>query len=235
MVSGQTRSNRNFILTVNEASLEFYADIKEYLCGLTRFEYFLCTEHLGSDNKHYHIFVQYSQSKYLSFSRLHGAHVEKCFGSAQQNIDYCWARDEKHLQEGVTAVLIDEESTPRLKGGDWSVRTLKDLDSPDEIPAQLYNCYKKIKRDSTVVRARDFRKSVKVYWIQGPSGVGKTNKAIDIAIEFEDANDCGIDFIKYVNGFYLGTTANARVAIYDDFRDSHMKPSEFINLIIFII
>ena len=51
MVTGQTRSNENFILTVNEASLEFYADIREYLCGLSKFEYFLCTEHVGSANK----------------------------------------------------------------------------------------------------------------------------------------------------------------------------------------
>jgi len=86
------------------------------------------------------------------------------------------------------------------------------------LPATLYNCYKKIKRDSTVVRAKDFRKNVKVYWIQGPSGVGKTNKAIEIATEFEDIHDCGTDFIKYVYGFYLGTTTTARVAIYDDFR-----------------
>ncbi|ORX53748.1 hypothetical protein BCR36DRAFT_246371, partial [Piromyces finnis] len=39
------------------------------------------------------------------------------------------------------------------------------------------------------------------------------------------------DFIKFIGGFYLGVTKMARVAIYDDFRDSHMKPSEFINLI----
>jgi len=84
-----------------------------------------------------------------------------------------------------------------------------------------------------MVRAKDFRKAVKIYWIQCPSWVGKTNKAIELATEFEEVHDCGTDFIKYVNGFYLGTTATARVANYDDFRDSQMKPSEFINLIDF--
>jgi hypothetical protein len=152
-------------------------------------------------------------------------------GSAQQNIRYVKAEDEKHRRLGITSVLINEVGRPKYKGGDWSVKAIKELDSPDELPAIHYNAYKKIKRDSTIVRAKDFRKSVQVYWIQGPSGIGKTNKAIELATDFEDIHDCGTDFIKFSNGFYLGTTPTARVAIYDDFRDSHMSASEFINLI----
>lgn len=224
-------TGKNFILTLNEVTLEFYTDIKEYLTNLKNFEYFLCCEHIGQDNKHYHVFVQYNNTKRLSTKKLHGAHIEKCFGSAQQNIAYVKAEDEKHQSSGITSILIDEKGTPRLKGGNFNVGNLKDFDSPDELPAVLYNTWKKIKKDSTVVRAKDYRKNIKVYWIQGPSGIGKTNKAIDIATEFEDVYGCGTDFIKFINGFYLGTTLNARVAIYDDFRDSHMKPSEFINLI----
>lgn len=220
-----------FLLTVNPASLEYYKDIKEYLTELAGFSYYLCTEHIGSEQKHYHIYVQYTQPKYLSRRKLHGAHIEKCYGSAQQNVDYCWAKDKKHKNQGVTAVLIDEEGEVRLKGGDWSVRTIKEMDNPDELPAVHYNTWKKIKRDTSITKAKDFRKNIDVYWIQGPSGIGKTNKAIDIASDFEDIHDCGTDFIKFVNGFYLGTTPTARVAIYDDFRDSHMSASEFINLI----
>lgn len=224
-------TSKNFILTLNPAALEFYADILLYLKTLTGLLYILVTEHFGQAQKHYHIYVQYENSKKLSTRKLHGAHFDPCLGSAQKNIDYCKALDEKHIRAGVTAAVILEEGEPRLKGGDWSVKTIKQMKSPDELPAQLYSTYKRIKRDTTIVRAKDFRKNIKVYWIQGPSGVGKTNKAIDIATEFEDLYHCGTDFIKFVNGFYLGTTSTAKVAIYDDFRDSHMKPSEFINLI----
>ncbi|KAG4102201.1 hypothetical protein H8356DRAFT_1272051 [Neocallimastix lanati (nom. inval.)] len=94
-----------FILTINEASLEFYEDIKQYFLKLSEFAYMLVTEHVGSSNKHYHMFVR----------KLHGAHIEKCYGSAQQNIDYCWARDEKHKDEGVEAILVDEIGQPKLK------------------------------------------------------------------------------------------------------------------------
>lgn len=222
---------RAFLLTINEASLEYYQDIYEYVTGLARCNYVLVTEHIGQENRHYHLYVQYENPTYLSIDRLHGAHVEKCYGSAQQNIEYCKALDAKHQALGISAVVIDEDGEPRYRGGDFSVKVLKEMDKPDEIPAQLYNTYRKIKRDTTVTRARDFRKNVKVYWIQGPSGIGKTNKAIEIATEFEDLYNCGTNFIKYENGFYLGVNEMAKVAIYDDFRDSHMKPSEFINLI----
>ncbi|ORX53749.1 hypothetical protein BCR36DRAFT_225185, partial [Piromyces finnis] len=162
-------------------ALEYYEDILQYLRRLTGLQYLLVTEHVGQAQRHYHVFVQYSNCKRLSIRKLKGAHVEKCFGSAQQNIAYCKAEDEKHQADGVTALVIEEEGEPVTKGGDFTVGRLKDLDSPDEIPAILYNTYKHIKMDHTVVRARDFRKNVKVYWIQGPSGIGKTNKAIDIA------------------------------------------------------
>ena len=39
--------------------------------------------------------------------------------------------------------------------------------------------------------------------------------------------------VKYVNGFWIGvdSTSMQEVALYDDFRDGHMFPSEFINFI----
>ena len=39
-----------------------------------------------------------------------------------------------------------------------------------------------------------------------------------------------INMVKYENGFWLGV-GSAKVALYDDFRDSHLKASEFINFI----
>ena len=226
-------TNKNFLITMNAAVLEFYEDILQYVTNRNGFRYLICCEHVGDpvNNKHYYMYVQYDKTTYLSYRHLHGAHLDQCKGSAQANIAYCKAEDKKHKEAGITAVLIDEIGHPKYKGRDWSVKTIKELDNPDELPAIHYNTYKKIKRDTTIVKAKDFRKNVKVYWIQGPSGVGKTNKAIDIATEFEEIHDCGTDFVKFVNGFYLGTTLTAKVAIYDDFRDNHMSASEFINFI----
>lgn len=164
-------------------------------------------------------------------SKLHGAHIEKCFGSAQSNIKYCLAEDDKHIEEGVRAVKIDEQGKPNLKG-DYSVETLLEIeDKRDLADYRMYNTWKRLHdEDEADLDVDDISKDIKVYYIQGPSGIGKTNKAKEIVRENADRYGRKVNFIKYENGFYLGI-GNANVAIYDDFRDSHMKPSEFINLI----
>lgn len=74
----------------------------------------------------------------------------------------------------------------------------------------------------------DFHKNVKVYWIQGPSGCGKTERAKQIIRD----NGGKFSNTKYENGFYSGVKNHkTHILLYDDFRDSHMKASEFINLI----
>lgn len=234
-------TSRNFILTLNPLSLEYYEDIIQYLKGLSGLNYLLVTEHFGQSQKHYHVYVQYNNSKKLSIRRLHGAHVERCFGSAQQNIDYCKCNDILHRNAGVTAATIHEEGQPRLKGGDWSVGCIRDMDNPDELPGNLYNTYRRIQSQKlNRLSLGSWRKQIKVYWIQGPSAIGKSEKAENLLRDWY--NDKGIenedlmyfDELKYdPNGFYAGVNVEEpnKVAIFDDFRAGHMKPEEFINLI----
>lgn len=183
MVATSTRSGRNFILTLNEATLEYYQDVYAYLRGLRGCNYILVTEHIGEPvmNKHYHIYVQYENSKRLSIARLRGAHVEVSYGSAQKNIDYLWARDDKHTELGVTAVLVDEDGEPRLKG-DYSVKTLMDIKEKENLPDyRMYNTWKKIRNEeSNRLSIGTWRKNVKVYYIQGPSAAGKSERAEEI-------------------------------------------------------
>jgi len=235
-----SKTSRNFLLTLNAASLEFYEDIKGYLLGLANLVYYLCTEHIGQDNKHYHIFVQYSKPAYLSYRRLFGAHVDKCFGSAQKNIAYLRCQDEKHKSLGITYELIDEEGEPMLKGGNYTVGFLEDLDTPNELPAMYYNIYKKIKENkNNRLSIGNWRKEIKVYYIQGPSAIGKSQRAEEIVMQYyqnkgvEDSDQMYFDELKYCNGFYQGVNTDypSEVAIFDDFRAGVMKPEEFINLI----
>lgn len=237
MVTGHTRSNTSFCLVLNEQSIEFYSDIKRYLTGLTQWNYFLCTEHIGSSNKHYHIFVQYKQSKYLSYSRIHGAHVEDCKGSAQQNIDYCWARDEKHLREGVTAVLIDEEGEVGLKGGNWSVKRIKELDSPDELPGVLYNTYKKIKNkvksDESFFKMLDEIENdsltpIDVIYFIGKPGSGKTYNAYKYALRRFSKNQ--ITKVTINNNFFEFVGSNEdKCLVVEEFRPSQLHPSSLLQ------
>ncbi|OUM70106.1 hypothetical protein PIROE2DRAFT_56985 [Piromyces sp. E2] len=224
---------RIFHIVINPKSLEFYEDIKRYVMGLKYFQYLLVCEHIGQAEQHYHMLLQLNDNlPKLSVKKMHGAHIiPKTYGSTKKIVEYVKAEDEA---AGVTAVLIDEEGKLLRQGGNQlTIGEVIDLTEDDvrELPAIQYNVVRNIRRDYTVTHARDFRKEVKVFWIQGPSGVGKTNKAMEIASEWEITLGTGTDFIKYINNFYLGTTKLARIAIYDDFRCSDMKPAEFINLI----
>ena len=42
------------------------------------------------------------------------------------------------------------------------------------------------------------------------------------------------NMLKYENGFWHGI-GNSEIALYDDFRDTHMKPTELINFIDYYI
>ena len=75
----------------------------------------------------------------------------------------------------------------------------------------------------------EFR-NVKVYYIQGPPGIGKTEKMKEIVRTNKKVYGTKINMIKFDNNFWLGV-GSAKIAVYDDFRDSHMKASEFINFI----
>ena len=108
------------------------------------------------------------------------------------------------------------------------MRELKTMNE-DDVPPLLSNVYKKaIHEDDESIDIDDIHKHVKVFYLWGPSGVGKTTKALTMA---KDLGYSKIHMIKYESSFwcYLGHAHGC--AIYDDFRDSHMKPSEFINLI----
>ncbi|KAG4088913.1 hypothetical protein H8356DRAFT_1085069 [Neocallimastix lanati (nom. inval.)] len=239
MVNHANFKGRNFLLTVNEASLEYYQDIIPYLTNISQFQYLLCCEHVGQPHKHYPIFVHYNNTKKLRVARLYGCHVEKCFGSAQQNINYVKAEDPKHREEGIESVLIDEIGEAKLKGGVWSVGGLTELDNPDELPAQLYNTYNKIKGEkSKRLSLGNWRKNVKLYYIQGPSAIRKSNNAEEIIKDWyvdkgvEDENEMFFE-LKYDGSFYSGVNIeySSEVAVFNDFRAGVMKPEEFISVI----
>lgn len=229
--AGNTKAaGRHYILTVNERSLPDYENIKDYLFHWKALNYFLCTEHIGSSNKHYHIYVQYRNVVRMDYTKLFGAHVEKSYGSPQQNVDYLYARDEKHASEHVTANLIEEYGELRRAGG----RRIADVkkmqpEERDELDIQYYNIVKQINNEEACdIRVDDWHKDVEVVWITGESGAGKSQLAKEIMRnkKIETFNE-----VKHVNDFWIGVGGSSTCAVYDDFRDSHMKASEFINFI----
>lgn len=227
---------RNWMLTINEKSLDKYTEISKYLQRSSQMTYYLCVEHIGQEHKHYHVFVQYSGGIVCNYKKTHGAHIdEMTFGSPTACVNYLKCEDDKHKKEGVTAVTIEEVGTLQTNEA-TRFKTIKQVvnmskEERDELPIQYKRIVDDINRvDDNNIDIEDIKKDIVVYYIQGESGCGKTQRAKQIVRDNKEKYGTKVNMIKYENNFYLGI-GTADIAIYDDFRDSHMKASEFINLI----
>ena len=95
-----------------------------------------------------------------------------------------------------------------------------------EVPAHYYNTWLKWHKRHDHKKFNEWHKEVEVTYICGPSGSGKSK----LVAALNDPNS-EYDEVKHVNQFWDGATETCDIAVYDDFRDSHMCPSEFINFI----
>lgn len=218
-VATLTKSSKGFQLTCNE--IDKLGEVLEYLRSLKP-NYLLAAKEEAptTGHKHAHIYAQFVNARRLSIKKLAGAHVEKCFGSPQQNVDY--------VKKG--GDIVAEEGELRKKGG-HTIAEVKKMSAAEraELPVQLYNIVSKIAaEEAKEISVEDYYKEREVYYIYGESGAGKTREAIKMLKErgIKTFNE-----IKCVNGFWHGVTESDGAALYDDFRYSHMSASEFINFI----
>lgn len=213
---------RCFQLTLNE--VKKYTELKNYLMGLKTLKYFIsCLEKAPTTgHEHIHIYVQFSNAMNLSVKKCQGAHIEKCFGTPEQNKAYI--EKEGHI--------LDEwgELGSNVNTQFPTIKEVKEMDDDEmeELPLQYYNSIMKIKSErANNMQVFNLGKVVKVFYLWGPSGCGKTSYA-KLAIA-----KLGLEFnqVKYENTFWSGLNENCKVALYDDWRDSDMRPNEFIKFI----
>lgn len=222
--SGNTKPSlrsRAFQITLNE--IEKYEDLKNEILKLKSCDYFLSAKEKAptTGHEHIHIYIHFQSSYKINKKILsYRAHIEICKGSPQQNIKYVKKDGE----------ILDEIGIAPNQGF-HKVSDLKEIENPDDLNWNEYNTWKKIQADKdNDIEIEDWKKEIKVYYIQGPSGIGKTEKAKEIVRENKEKYGTKVNIVKCENNFWIGT-GNANIAIYDDFRDSHLKASEFINFI----
>ena len=212
----------NYMLTLNDVSVyEFLADnLKTY----KSLSYLLAYKEKApsTGHEHIHIYIHFRVPIKLSNKKTLGAHIDVCRGTPQQIIKYV-------SKDGD----LVEEWGERPKQGGKNIKEIKEMTKEDRelLPINYFNIVEKINQEENAnIDIEDLKKDVKVYYIQGDPGVGKTEKMKAIVRENKEKYGTKINMLKYENNFWIGV-GTAKIGIYDDFRDSHMKASEFINFI----
>lgn len=214
--------SRNFQFTLNQ--IDKYDKLKELISKLKTCIYYIsCLEKAPTTgHEHIHMYCHFSNMYRVSKKILDlGVHVEVCRGSPKQNIDY--------IEKGGN--ILDEFGERPKQGKAHTVNELKEIKDPGELNWNEYNTWNKIHTTmNNDIDVEDLHKDVKIYYIFGPSGVGKTEKAKQIIRDNKDKYGTKLNMVKFDGTFWNGT-GKAKIALYDEFRDSSMKPSEFINFI----
>jgi len=217
----QTRA-KAFQLTLNE--VEKYAALKEYISNIPSLRYMISCQEIApsTGHKHIHMYCQFHSPVCLSLKKCQNAHIEKCFGSPEQNKAYI-EKDGDILDEIGELGTNKNTQFPTIA----EVKAMTD-EEMDKCPLQYYNQIRKIKDErNNNLKVNDVGKVVQVYYLWGPSGCGKTSFA-KLAIK-----KLGKPFnqVKYENTFWSGLNEECEVALYDDWRDGDMRPNEFIKFI----
>lgn len=217
----QTRA-RAFQLTLNE--VDKYDALKEYISNIPSLRYMISCQEIApsTGHAHIHLYCQFNSPYSLSIKKCQGAHIEKCFGTPEQNKAYI--EKDGHILDEIGELGTNKDTKfPTIA----EVKMMTD-EEMEKCPLQYYNQIRKIKDErNNNMKVEDLGKVVQVYYLWGRSGCGKTSYA-KLAIK-----KLGKPFnqVKFENTFWSGLNEDCEVALYDDWRDSDMKPNEFIKFI----
>jgi len=233
---------RAYQLTIfDEKESGIYDKVVDYLEGLKLCDYGLsCWEICPkTKRKHWHIYVHFKNSVKLSARKCFYSHLELVRGTVDDNIHYikktgkhkdAWNDDPANHQN-----LAEWGTIPAERGGGLTGAALMEMSTREVIEYdprchQAHLRARELLVNPADIDIDDWKKDVKVFYIQGPSGIGKSERAKDMVRERYPPGQRLINEVKYENNFWMGVDS-AKVAIYDDWRSSHMKASEFINFI----
>lgn len=230
---------RDWILTLNEQTLMNYNEIKNYFYSLKSISYFICVEHVGSKNKHYHILAQFENTIKLSLKRLYGAHVEFLRGTPQEALTYLLCEDNKHKENGITSKIIDEVGEIKNHGRMLKVKEILAASEEDlkDLDFRFYQTAKRIKdnfnemeqMDNLLTQIEnDVLKGPEVYYIYGNPGSGKTYGAYKLALSKFKHKEIGKIYIN--NKYFKFVNEDAKCFIIEEFRDSQLSATEFLQL-----
>lgn len=206
-----------------------YSIIIRYFTNLKTFRYLVSGLGLSFDKKdskhllHIHIYVEFKESIRISPKKIFKSHIICNIDSQLSTIQYVKDQELGVIEEIGLKALCHRPTINELRN--YPTEDLYQLDAQ-----QYYNIVNKelLLRNNVMDIDEIYKKDLKVYYIYGPSGVGKSKKAFEIIKSFGYKN---FDEIEYSDRFYIGVSGRCKACLYDDFRDSDMKVNEFIKFI----
>lgn len=180
-------------------------------------------EHNNMHLLHIHIYIEYKEVTRLYISKVYGAHIMNKIDNSTGLIEYV-----KSQELGTI-----EEIGKAAKSANLTIREAKLL-SVEELQ-DLNIKYTNIVKNLILEKNNDMDidesykgDKLKVYYIYGPTGCGKSKKAKEMIKSFGYKK---YDEIEREGNFYIGVTGKNKACLYDDFRPSDMKVSNFIKFI----
>nr|BDF97695.1 replication-associated protein [Cressdnaviricota sp.] len=226
---------RAFLLTFNENAVVNCMKAVEHFKKLKTCDYLICCKKYNkAGNEHCHLYVHFNNmyaiaNKLITSTKMH---IDIPYGSPKQNIEYVrkdgykWESKREYQK---TQIMEEYGIEPRQ--GQMTIKELREVENSDDLPDwKQYNVWKQVRNEHKKTKVHEWHKDVEVLWIQGPSGIGKSKKVVEICDEkgieeFDEVKHDG------EHSFWLNADSAGGCCVYDDFRDSHMKASEFINFI----
>lgn len=177
---------------------------------------------------HNHIYAHFRKSITLSgFMKIvRPHHVDKCRGTPKECITYVKKDGNIILEEGV-----EPHQGKQLTETDLTSMSVLEIVGTDPRCHQAYLKARDILLNGPLTSSNvTNRKKVEIYYIYGPSGCGKSLMASYLLKEHMEETGALCDRVKFKNDFWINIYGS-ECAWYDEFRDSHMKPDEFISFV----
>lgn len=215
---------RNFQITINKSSIKYYEEIKEYLLEKKPNYFISCIEENKEEELNIHIYVQFPKRVNISTKYTYGAKIKVCKGTPIENKQYI----EKIKETFRINNTLDEIGTIRSNEikSDLAV-SLMDKDI-EEVTKSEFKNWKEIVNIRPYTKDEIYKENLEIYYIWGPSGVGKSKKVFDMIGEDEK-----VDMVTFTNRYWLGVNYinPVKTCWYDNFSDYQVPFSEFLSFI----
>lgn len=208
---------RAFCLTINNYS---EMDLITATSHLEDCSYGIIGKEKGEQGTpHLQIYYRYPNPRSFNAVKKHfpKAHIEIAKGTAQQNRDYC-AKQGDYVEAGQLRAQGERTDLDEIKEMVRNGATMREV-------VQRATSYQSARMGQLLLQYRSTpsRKAPRVIWIYGPSGTGKTHRAIEMA--GDDYWISGRD-LRWFQGY-----CGQKTVVIDDFRADYCKFHEMLRLL----